>query len=57
MNVVSSNAEFNNTIKELKPKDRKQDVKTGPGFQFTTCSPSKRDAFLRKMKQTNASDD
>lgn len=57
MNVVSSNTEFNNTIKELKPKDRKQDVKTGPGFQFTTCSPSKREAFLRKMKQTNASDD
>jgi hypothetical protein len=55
MSAVSSNAEFNNTIKSLKPKDRKQDIKKGPGFQFTTCSPSKRDAFLRKMKQANVS--
>jgi hypothetical protein len=35
MSVVSSNAEFNNAIKELKSKDKKQDVKSGPGFQFT----------------------
>lgn len=55
MSVVSSNAEFNNTIKELKSKDKKQDVKSGPGFQFTTCSPTKRDLFLKKMKQVNAS--
>ncbi len=55
MSVVSSNAEFNNAIKELKSKDKKQDVKSGPGFQFTSCSPTKRDMFLRKMKQINAS--
>ncbi|MBP8033612.1 MAG: hypothetical protein KAZ71_03380 [Bacteroidia bacterium] len=55
MSVVSSNAEFNNAIKELKSKDKKQEVKSGPGFQFTTCSPTKRDMFLRKMKQVNAS--
>ena len=55
MSVVSSNAEFNNTIKELKSKDKKQDVKSGPGFQFNICSPTKRDVFLRKMKQANAS--
>ena len=55
MSVVSSNAEFNNALKELKSKDKKQEVKSGPGFQFTTCSPTKRDMFLRKMKQVNAS--
>jgi hypothetical protein len=55
MSVVSSNAEFNNALKELKSKDKKQEVKSGPGFQFTTCSPTKRDLFLRKMKQVNAS--
>lgn len=57
MNVVSSNAEFNNDIKNLKSKDRKQDVKSGPGFQFTICSPTKRDQFIRKMKMMNASND
>ena len=57
MSVVSSNADFNNTIKELKSKDKKQEVKSGPGFQFTLCSPTKRDVFLRKMKQVNASED
>ena len=57
MNIVSSNAEFNNAIKEMKSKDRKQDVKNGPSFQFTTCSPSKRDMFLKKMKQASATED
>lgn len=57
MSVVSSNAEFNNALKELKSKDKKQEVKSGPGFQFTTCSPTKRDMFLRKMKQVNASNE
>lgn len=57
MSVVSSNAEFNNTIKELKSKDKKQDVKSGPGYQFTLCSPTKRDIFVRKMKQANATEE
>lgn len=57
MSVVSSNAEFNNDIKNLKPKDRKQEVKSGPGFQFTTASPEKRKQFLRKMNMMNASDE
>jgi len=57
MSVVSSSAEFNNTIKELKSKDKKQDVKSGPGFQFNLCSPTKRDMFVRKMKQANATDE
>ena len=54
MSVVSSNAEFNNDIKGMKGKDRKQDVKSGPSFQFNICSPTKRDQFLRKMKQISA---
>lgn len=57
MSVVSSNAEFNNTIKELKSKDKKQDVKSGPGFQFTVCSPTKKDMFKRKMKQVNTTEE
>ena len=57
MSVVSSNTEFNNSIKEMKSKDRKEDVKSGPGFQFTICSPTKRDMFLRKMKQANATEE
>ena len=57
MSVVSSNAEFNNSIKELKSKDKKQDVKSGPSYQFNLCSPSKRDMFLRKMKQANANNE
>ncbi len=57
MNVVSSNAEFNNDIKNMKPKDRKQEVKSGPGFQYTICSPEKRKQFLRKMNMMNASEE
>jgi len=53
MSVVSSNAEFNNIIKNLKPNDRKQDLpkgEKGQDYQFTTCAPAKRDQFLRKIK-------
>lgn len=57
MSSVSSNAEFNNSIKELKSKDRKQEVKEGPGYQFNICSPTKRDQFLRKMKMMNSSEE
>lgn len=57
MSVVSSNAEFNNDIKNMKSKDRKQDVKTGPGFQFTPASPEKRKQFLRKMTMMNATEE
>jgi hypothetical protein len=51
MNAVSSNNEFNNILKELKPKNRKQEVTKGPGFQFAPCSPAKKDAFERKLLQ------
>lgn len=51
MSVVSSNQVFNNIIKELKPANRKQDVKTGPSFMFNICSPAKKDNFVRTMKR------
>lgn len=57
MSVVSSNAEFNKIIKETKPKDRKQEVKEGPSFQYTTANPVKRDQFLRKMKMMNSEEE
>ena len=56
MSVVSSNNEFNNDIKNMKPKDRKQELEKGndgPSFQFTICSPEKQKQFLRKLKQIN----
>ena len=60
MTTVSSNAEYNNDIKNLKSKDRKQELakdNKGPGFQFNLCSPTKRDQFIRKMKMMNAADE
>lgn len=51
MSVVSSNNEFNNTIKDMKPKNRKQEGVKGPSFQFNICSPQKRIVFLNKIKQ------
>ena len=56
MSVVSSNVEFNNDIKNMKAKDRKQELakdNKGPSFQYTICSPTKRDQFIRKMKMMN----
>jgi hypothetical protein len=50
MSAVSSNENFNNTIKELKPKSRKQEVEKGPSFQFNICSPQKRQIFLSKIR-------
>jgi hypothetical protein len=51
MSVVSSNNEFNNIIKEMKPKNRKQENVKGPSFQFNICSAQKRTVFLNKIKQ------
>jgi hypothetical protein len=51
MSAVSSNNEFNNTLKDLKPKNRKMDVDKGPSFQFNVASPQKRTLFLSKLKQ------
>ncbi len=47
MKAVSSNQEFNNIIKELKPKSRKQDVEKGPSFQFTIGSEAAKNNFVR----------
>lgn len=51
MSVVSSNNDFNNNIKDMKPKNRKMDAEKGPSFQFNICSPQKRTVFLNKIKQ------
>lgn len=47
MKAVSSNKEFNNIIKELKPKNRKQDVEKGPSFSFSIGSEKSKDNFVR----------
>lgn len=60
MSVVSSNNEFNNDIKDMKAKDRKQDLAKdnhGPSYQFTICSPEKKKAFVRKIQQITGSSD
>lgn len=51
MSAVSSNNEFNTILKELKPKNRKQNVEKGPSFQFNSCSPQKVTVFETKLKQ------
>lgn len=51
MSACSSNQEFNKIISELKSKDRKLEVKDGPSYQFTSCSPTKKDQFVKKVKQ------
>ena len=51
MSAVSSNQEFNKAIGELKAKDRKLDVKEGPAYQFNLASPTKKDQFVKKMRQ------
>jgi hypothetical protein len=57
MSVVSSNKEFNDIIKELKPKNRKMDVEKGPSYQFTLVSPVKKDQFLKKLNLFNTEEE
>lgn len=52
--AVSSNQEFNNILKELKPKSRKMEVEKGPSFQFTFTGANKKDGFLKKLKTSGA---
>lgn len=52
MSCVSSNQEFNTIIKEVKSKNRKQDVDKGPSYQYNICGPAKKDQFLKKVKRT-----
>jgi hypothetical protein len=51
MKVISSNKEFNETIKELKSSKRKQSVEKGPSFQFSIANPASKDNFLRNNKK------
>jgi len=51
MKVISSNKEFNETIKELKSSKRKQSVEKGPSFQFSITSPESKNNFLRNNKK------
>jgi len=51
MSAVSSNQDFNRIITELKSKDRKLEVKEGPSYQFSPCSPTKKDMFVKKLRQ------
>ncbi|MCX8081104.1 MAG: hypothetical protein N3F09_07715 [Bacteroidia bacterium] len=48
MKAISSNREFNEVIKELKAKNRKQDVDKGPSFQFTIGSEASKNKFVRE---------
>jgi len=52
MSCVSSNQEFNTIIKEVKSKNRKQEVDKGPSYQYNICGPAKKDQFLKKVKRT-----
>jgi hypothetical protein len=51
MKVISSNKDFNNTIKEMKSKNRKQDVDKGPSFQYTIGNETTVKLFKRKLEQ------
>ena len=51
MKVFSSNKEFNNTIKEMKAKNRKQEVDKGPSFQYTIGNETTVKLFKRKLEQ------
>jgi hypothetical protein len=49
MKTYSSNKEFNEIIKELKAKKRKQSIEKGPSFQFTLGSEKLRNTFITKF--------
>lgn len=51
MKAISSNKEFNNTIKEMKAKNRKQQVNKGPSFQYTIGNETTVKLFKRKLEQ------
>ncbi len=55
MQVVSSNQAFNNDVKEV--KEKKQKVDKGPSYQFNVCSPTKKDIFVKKLKQLTGQKD
>ncbi|MBK9282923.1 MAG: hypothetical protein IPM51_01235 [Sphingobacteriaceae bacterium] len=55
MLAVSSNDQFNNSLKELKGKSKKMNVEKGPSYRFDLGNVKKKDDFLRKMKMYNVS--
>jgi len=55
MSVVSSNQAFNTEVKDV--KEKKQKVDKGPSYQFNTCSPTKKDQFVKKIKQLTGQKD
>jgi hypothetical protein len=54
MLAVSSNEQFNTSLKELKSKSKKMTVEKGPSYSFDVTSKTKKDDFLRKLKQIGA---
>jgi hypothetical protein len=58
MQVVSSKDDFNNVIKGVKDDDRKQKVESGQKpYQYMLGSSTKRDLFVKKMKQSTVKDE
>jgi hypothetical protein len=58
MQVVSSKEDFNNIIKGVKDDDRKQKVESGQKpYQYMLGSSTKRDLFVKKMKQSTVKDE
>jgi hypothetical protein len=58
MQSISSKDEYNNIIKELKADKRQKEVQKGEKpYQFSLSTTTKKDLFVKKMKQQNASDD
>jgi hypothetical protein len=58
MQAISSKEDFNTILKELKPEKRQQEVPKGEKpYQFSSASETKKDLFVKKMKQANQSDD
>jgi hypothetical protein len=55
LSVVSSNQAFNTDVKDV--KDKKQKVDKGPSYQFSICSPTKKDQFVKKLKQLTGQKD
>lgn len=56
MQSISGKDDFNNIIKELKPDKRQQEVGKGEkAYQFSLSTKTKRDLFLKKMRQNDQS--
>ena len=54
MLAVSSNAEFNTALNELKSKSKKMDIEKGPSYSFDGTTAKKAKDFVAKMKRSGA---